>query len=124
MNEAFKFPNGVLVEIDDEQEHVATYFPDGHYTPAVANGSTEDIARARSLGYAGTDEEVVWKMTRDHDVLHSAIANAIDEGFSKALHGGEGGLIEERLVFLLQRALNVTSVAELLDEFMVSKYPR
>lgn len=50
---------------------VVTRYDDGTEVHAHPNGRDEDLARAAELGYPGDDE-----MTRDHDMLHSLIAEA------------------------------------------------
>lgn len=102
------------IEIDDQNHTVTSRFPDGHQLTAVANFTPEDVDRARSLGYVGTAEEVVLQMTREHDVLHHVVATAQGWPYSMVLwsvakgneHPPGFGNQEERLVFLLARALN------------------
>lgn len=101
--------------IDDEAQRVETIFGDGVTVAGTPNFDEESVSRARALGYEGSDDEVVWLMTRHHDLLHHVVAEA--EGFpcSVTLHAvGYGyslppGMMEreERLVFLMQRMLNV-----------------
>jgi len=114
---------GAVVEIDDEAQRAKTRFNDGSELPAAPVMDPENIARARSLGYGGTDEEAVWDMTRHHDLVHSLLAEA--EGFphSLTLHAVANGYElppgiaerEERIVFLIQRLLNV-GLAEVLQD--------
>lgn len=91
---------------------VITKFSDGAVLHAHPNYGDEDIARARALGYIGTDQEAVDAMTRDHDMIHSLVAEARGFIWSEALHGAAtgrgyaGGEDEERIVFLIQRLLN------------------
>lgn len=100
--------------IDDDRRKVQTVFADGAVASAVPVYDPESIARARALGYRGSDEAVVWAMTRDHDLLHSIVAANVDGGESHALRYAAGResrrdrrQLEERLVFLVQRALNM-----------------
>src|SRR3954470_16443524 len=51
---------------------VRTTLPDGVQILAMPQTSEEDVARARSLGYA----DDVWAMTRDHDRFHALLAHA------------------------------------------------
>jgi hypothetical protein len=106
---------GCRVEIDDETQRAVTKFDDGSELAAAPVLDEENIARARALGYSGSDEEAVWSMTRHHDLVHSLLAEA--EGFphSLTLHSVANGYDlppgvperEERIVFLIQRLLNV-----------------
>lgn len=74
----------------------------------------EFVARARSLGYSGSDEAAVWATTADHDVLHTAMAEAQGNPWSARLHAVAHGYAlapdaveqEERLVLLAQRLKN------------------
>lgn len=123
MNETCRLPNGVLYEIDDDHCYVQTIFPDGGAQTGVPRFDPEDIERARSLGYQGTDHDAVWAMTRDHDLIHSLVAYCIDEGESHALRYHTRGVqqkgripLEERLCFLIQRALNTTTATDLAKE--------
>lgn len=131
MSEAYRLPNGVLYEIDDEHQHVATHFPDRTTCPGVPSLDDESVARARALGYEGPDADVVWQMTRDHDLLHSVIALNLDGGESHALRYDrrhrqpdasrkDRRQAEERLCFLVQRALNASSMRELLADYFVA----
>lgn len=111
------------VEIDDEAQRVRTTFADGSELVATPQHDAESIARARSLGYTGTDEEVVWGLTRDHDLLHSLLAEAQGLGASPTLHAVARGArvdpvaadMEERAVLLIQRLLNVGLAGVLAD---------
>jgi hypothetical protein len=101
--------------IDDEARRVETIFDDGEVVAGTPYHDEESIARARALGYAGTDEEVVWQMTRHHDLLHHLVAEAEGQPWSAVMHAVAHdydvppgvGEREERIVFLLQRLLNV-----------------
>jgi hypothetical protein len=102
-------------EIDDEARRAETIFEDGSRLPAAPVMDGENIARARALGYGGTDEEAVWAMTRHHDLVHTVIAEAEGWPYSPTLHAVANGYSlppgtsqrEERLVFLIQRLMNV-----------------
>ena len=107
--------NRCRVEIDDDARRSETVFDDGSRLPAAPVMDSENIARARALGYRGSDEEAVWEMTRHHDLVHTLIAEAEGWPFSPTLHAVANGyelppgtsVREERLVFLVQRLLNV-----------------
>lgn len=115
---AYHLPGGVLYEVDDEQFHVATTFPDGKVATGVAQFEDEDEARARGLGYEGTRPDVCWSMHRDHDLLHTIVAQAAGWPYSMVLwasahaveHPAGFGNAEERMVFLVTRALNLGGV--------------
>jgi hypothetical protein len=102
-------------EIDDEKRRAETIFEDGSRLPAAPILDAENVARARALGYAGSDEDAVWAMTRHHDLVHTVIAEAEGWPYSPTLHAVANGYTlppgtsqrEERLVFLVQRLLNV-----------------
>lgn len=102
-------------EIDDENRRAETIFEDGSRLPAAPVMDSENVARARALGYSGSDEEAVWAMTRHHDLVHTVIAEAEGWPYSPTLHAVANGYQlppgtsqrEERLVFLIQRLLNV-----------------
>jgi hypothetical protein len=82
-----------------------TRFPDGTEVHAHPSHTDEQAGAARALGYSHVGE-----MTRDHDLLHSVIAEARGLPYSPVLwalaHGEpapEGADDEERLVLLAQR---------------------
>lgn len=110
--------------IDDEARQVETIFDDGKNVVGTPNQDDESIARARSLGYEGSDAEVVWRMTRHHDLVHHLVAEAEGQPWSVVMHAVANGYEippgvgerEERLVFLVQRLLNVG-----LDELLAEK---
>lgn len=112
---SYRLPNGILYEVDDEQFHVATTFPDGTVATGVAQFEDDDEARARGLGYEGTRPDVCWAMHRDHDLLHHVVAQAQGWPYSMVLwavahqveHPQGFGNVEERTVFLVTRALNL-----------------
>ena len=109
------------VVIDEERRCVTTTFDDGSEVVAVPNYDAESYARARSLGYqprAQKRSAVLWDLTRDHDRLHTLLAEAQGYPVSLALwfaaHPGEEmraadrvmTSLEERTVLLIQRLLN------------------
>ncbi len=110
-------------EVDDEQLRARTVFDDGSQLVAAPVMTDENIARARALGYRGSSEEAVWAMTRHHDLVHTLLAEAEGFAFSLTLHAVANGYElppgmaqrEERIVFLIQRLLNV-GLAEVLQD--------
>jgi hypothetical protein len=111
------------VEIHEHKRRATTVFDDGSELTAAPVMDEENIARARSLGYTGTDEDAVWEMTRHHDLVHTLLAEAEGFPFSLTLHSVANGYEmppgmaqrEERIVFLIQRLLNV-GLAEVLRD--------
>ncbi len=111
------------VEIDESRQRARTVFDDGSHLVAAPVMNDENIARARSLGYEGSPEEAVWDMTRHHDLVHTLLAQAEGFPFSPTLHAVANGYDlppgmaqrEERIVFLIQRLLNV-GLAEVLQD--------
>jgi hypothetical protein len=112
-------------EIDDERRRARTVFDDGSELVAAPVMDDENIARARSLGYAGADEDAVWEMTCHHDLVHTLLAEAEGFPFSLTLHAVANGYElppgmsqrEERIVFLIQRLLNEGVVGVLRDSY-------
>jgi hypothetical protein len=110
-------------EIDDDARRAETIFEDGSRLAAAPVLDAENIARARALGYEGSDEDAVWAMTRHHDLVHTVIAEAEGWPYSPTLHAVANGYPlppgtsqrEERLVFLIQRLLNVGLDDVLMD---------
>lgn len=106
---------GCRVTIDDDAKTVTTTFPDGIQLVAAPRMDSESVARARTLGYQGSDEEAVWAMCRDHDVLHTLLADAQGWDRSATLYGVAAGhpcdrrlaSVEEAIVLLMQRLANV-----------------
>jgi hypothetical protein len=103
-------------EIDDDARRAQTIFKDGSRLAAAPVMDAENIARARALGYKdGSDADAVWAMTRHHDLVHTLMAEAEGWPWSPTLHAVANGYSlppgtsqrEERLVFLIQRLLNV-----------------
>jgi hypothetical protein len=110
-------------EIEDGRRRARTVFDDGSELVAAPVMDPENIARARSLGYTGSDADAVWEMTRHHDLVHTLLAEAEGFQFSPTLHAVANGYEmppgmsqrEERIVFLIQRLLNVGLVEVLRD---------
>lgn len=108
------------VVVDPDTQTVTTTFADGSQLVAAAVHDDESGARAAALGYPvwiGL-EQAVWEMTRDHDRLHTLLAEAQGHPASIALwyaaHPEQEmraadklmAAIEERTVLLIQRLLN------------------
>lgn len=109
---------GTRVTVDEARQTVTTEFANGLSLTATPGDTSEDEARATALGYCD-----VWAMTREHDLLHALVSDALGLSHSPALHAvaaGEAmadpqmGDFEERIVLLLQRALNVGR--QIIDE--------
>ena len=106
------------VVVDEEARTVTTTFDDGSQVVAAPNHRPEDYARVLSLGYPDATEYELWNMTRDHDRLHTLLAEAQGYPVSLALwfaaHPDEEmraadrvmAALEERTVLLMQRLLN------------------
>lgn len=112
----YRLPHGVIYTVDDGLRRVQTIFPEGGGAClGVATFTDEDHARALGLGYSGTGDDVCWKMHRDHDLLHTVVAQAMGWPWSMVLwcaatgrpHPDGFGNAEERMVFLVTRALNL-----------------
>jgi hypothetical protein len=111
-------------EIDDDAHRAKTVFDDGSELVAAPVMDAENIARARALGYQGSDEDAVWRMTRHHDLVHTLLAEAEGFPYSLTLHAVANGYElppgmsqrEERIVFLIQRLLNIGIAGVLADD--------
>jgi hypothetical protein len=109
-------PNGVMYEIDDENLKVKSVFPDGSELIGIASLEEDDVNRARALGYMDA-----WQMHRHHDLLHHIVCQAMGWPYSIVLWMIANNLsippgignIEERIVFLVTRALNLQSASPL-----------
>lgn len=75
---------GCRVLVWPERGLLHTVFPDGTYVPAVGNGDPDSIARARELGY-GDGPAATWHMSREHEVLHTVLAEHMGEPHSPTL---------------------------------------
>lgn len=93
---------------------VVTRFPDGAEVHAHPDGTELQTATARALGY-GDDQAAVDRMNREHDLLHTVVADARGWPRSQTLWGVAHGKYaprevsddEERIVMLVQRLLQV-----------------
>lgn len=102
---------------------VLTRYDDGTEVHAHPDGTDLQAAIARSLGY-GDDQAAVDRMTQDHDLLHTMIADARGWPRSQTLWGVPHGKCaprevtddEERLVMRVQRLLQV-GLAEVLADY-------
>lgn len=96
-----------------EGDTVITTLPDGAVVVAKPNYTKEDADRARRMGYRGEGVTRVIDMTRDHDWLHTLLADALgfDESYAlrAAVTGEENDLsdAEEDVVLAMQRLLNL-----------------
>lgn len=110
----------VLYTVDHDAKVVTSTWQDGTTLVSIPPYDDESTARARALGYEGSDEEVRWQMTVYHDACHHVYATALGLPSSEHLYAiacGErsaDGDQEERAVLLLQRAMNVGN--KLIDE--------
>lgn len=138
-NESYKTWKGTLYEIDDEHRYVQTIFSDGNANTGTPQYDVEGMLLARELGYEGSDDEVVWAMTRHHDLLHSLVCEAAGFDMSPSLRYLVDGPppkgvipMEERVVFFVQRLLVKllkAGVAEreafaLMGAKLISEWPR
>jgi hypothetical protein len=91
------------------QGWVETVLPDGTTIHAKPNHDSEDVARARALGYGGD----VWRMTLDHDHMHVRLCHALGLRESPALRQASRGEsselagVEEEMVLAAQRFVNL-----------------
>lgn len=91
---------------------------------AAPNYSEEDVARARSLGYDGTNEEAVKLMSSDHEKIHSWLAYCEGAPYSFTLHAAAHGVKlplgwvkrEENAVFCIQALMNATRKGKSVTE--------
>jgi hypothetical protein len=108
----------VTVEVNDDARTVTSIWRDGVRLVAKPVYDAETVARAVSLGYVKSTPlgaDMVWAMTKDHDLFHHVVAQAHGAPWSwhlKHVALGEPldqaqGDREERMVLLLQRACNV-----------------
>ena len=113
------------IEVNEEERYVRTTFGDGLEIVARPVADEESIARAYSLGYLTimpahvlVVQEALWQMCRDHDRLHTLLAEAEGKKYSVALRYAALGhkppsMVqaeidrEERIVLLMQRLMNV-----------------
>ena len=92
-----------------ERSRVETWFPDGVMLPAEPQGDDDYRDRALSLGYESADA-----MNREHDVLHSFLADKLGYRWSPCLWAAahkqpidrEVGDHEEAMVLAFQRYMN------------------
>lgn len=105
-----------VVTVDYDRQRVVTEFP-GHLVVEAAPQVPEQVEHARSLGYAGTDEEAVWQMTAEHDLLHTVLAVASGEPWSPTLYSVASrepfplrdARAEEGRVLMVQKLLNAVA---------------
>lgn len=89
---------------------VETTLPDGTKVSAVGHTGPVDIARAHALGYGGD----IWRMTREHDMLHAGLAELLGLHESPVLRSAvadsydyELVAAEEAAVLAIQRFWNL-----------------
>lgn len=79
------------VQVDHDARSVTTTFADGTTLLALPNEDAESVALARGLGYEGSDAEVVWAMTCEHDLAHMLLAQREGREHSPTLYGVASG---------------------------------
>lgn len=106
--------------VEQTADGVITTFPTGKQTVAATTDDDYDqqFSIACGLGYEGDVE----RMNREHDLLHTLIAEAMGKPYSPTLyalaHGQpspKGADVEERLAFLVARLLNVGLATVLVE---------
>ncbi len=108
----YTFP-ACWLHVDEVGTFLHTAFPDGARLESVID-DTKDVRTARLYGY-GDD---VWRLWREHDLLHHAIGTLFGHGCSPTIwavaHPGEPRALErwiqrdeERFIGLVHRWLNV-----------------
>jgi hypothetical protein len=99
-----------------EPGRVVSMWPDGQTVCGDFQYRQEDVARARALGYQGSDREVCEQLHAEHDLAHHLVAQALGWPSSVVLRMAAEGhdrfpvgvyQLEERLAFLVQRVGNV-----------------
>lgn len=78
--EVIQFKN-CRADIYEHARYMETVFADGTKVPAQANDDAESVARAKALGYDDT-----WPMSKDHELLHTQLAEAEGLPYSPVLH--------------------------------------
>jgi hypothetical protein len=106
----------VVYTVDPDSRRVVSCWPDGRETVGTFSYTEEDIARARALGYQGSDAQVCEQLHAEHDLAHHLVAQALGWPSSVVLRMAAEGRtrfpvgvyqLEERLAFLVQRVGNV-----------------
>ena len=108
----YTFP-GCWLFVDEPGTFLHTAFPDGARLESVIDDA-KDLRTAQRYGY-GDD---VWRLWREHDLLHHAIGTLFGHGFSPTIwsvaHEGDPRALprwiqrdEERFVGLVHRWLNL-----------------
>lgn len=110
--DSYRINGGVFTVVDDAR--CETVYDDGTVAPADTWFVDDELVeRAASLGYPPTEDGVL-QMHREHELLHSIVAEAMGKPASDALHTwNKYGMtqpgqipLEERICFLVQRTLN------------------
>lgn len=103
-----------MITILISDARVVTVLPDGRRVHAVPERNAEQAETANRLGY-GDDVDA---MTRDHDPLHSLLANWLGLDSSYSLRHAAGSLaddemhlaaLEEDAVLAIQRLIQATT---------------
>lgn len=100
----------ITIRIDPEARRIETVFADGAVCVAMPDYSAQRET-AQRLGY-GADDEAVWRMTVDHDILHTTEAVKAGLPHSPTLwavaHGEKypGSRMEEWAVTQVQQRIN------------------
>lgn len=114
---------GCVVRIWFERQYLETIFPDQTRVPAAPNFDPDSRRLAAELGY-GDGPDATWRMSLQHELAHTVVAEHLGQPFSLALwltaHGAVGrrGVIsgEEGRVLALQAFLNLGTRSPALDE--------
>lgn len=104
--------SNAIFEVDESSKMCRTIFNDGKVVLATPNYDNASLERANDLGYVG--EDPVWQMTREHDLLHSILAEAVGKVWSPTLRSVCGDVKvdndsvnkEECLALCVARLLN------------------
>lgn len=81
----------VNFEINPSAREVRTIFPDGITCCGTRDVTPANVREARSQGYEGSDELVVWRSLVEHELLHSLVAECIFDRHSLVLRTEGGG---------------------------------
>jgi hypothetical protein len=71
------------IEVYPTTRYLRTIFPNGLVCHAAANDDAENIRKAWTLGYAGD----TYRMSLEHELLHSILAEMRGEAYSSVLYG-------------------------------------
>jgi len=79
------------LEIDPLARRVCTRFSDGISCYGTRDITPANVREARSQGYEGSDDLVVWRSLVEHELLHSLVAECIFDQPSLVLRTEGGG---------------------------------